>query len=706
MNCRHCGREVADGLLQTNQEWVCTGCGAELYSIQAIETVSMPGKAEGDRLLLPERFVPREPLGKGSFGAVISCWDKSLQRLVAVKLPRREDIQMDIMLREARIASKLQHENIVRIFDVGEHRGKVFIVSELIRGVSLSAWQDRQRRGVDTILRVCVQIARAIDYAHRQGVIHRDLKPGNILVDEQDCPRILDFGLSRSLGSSEDSVLTPGQPIGTPAFMAPEQVRGDADAIDARTDVYAIGVMLYRLLMGRLPFQGSVADVYAAILDTRHEPEFAHRGIPGPLLAVCRKAMDRERDRRYGSAGEMADDLDRYLAGQRMSAYPALYPRRVKRLVGRYGALGLAMAAMILGVVALLLWKQERAANRPMIPVMIDTEPSGGQLVWRRLDPETGLPSAEPEIESVGGSMLSLAPGFYRVVATCGDDFVEVFRSVPEDPGRTRITRQLIDCRGYRVLLRHRSYDPLPDGKGIKLLHIRCPKLADVGEQMEIVAGGTFATSPAAEFVMPQLTRPEETVGDFLIDQKEVTWGDLKKVWKKIRIEPGEEDLPVTGLTWDQAVVWAEESGKSLPEWQEIYWVASRQHLAGNDTAKTSEPASSGGEVAESGGNTEAAIRGLEGVQDLMGGVSEWTNNPFSVVIWNGKSLEPVPRGNGVPSIDPQTWPDRAIFVDASRFQESGSVSGSFFHDQASVLSAKHPGMRGVRRLKPATFPP
>ena len=182
-----------------------------------------------------------------------------MDRLVAIKIPRQrhlEPAEVEKFLREARAAAQLRHPNIVSVFEVGREDDLIYIVCDFVEGVSLAEWLTGKRVSPREAARLCRKIASALEHAHEQGVIHRDSKPGNILLDAKGEPHLTDFGLARR-DTGEVTMTLDGQLLGTPAYMSPELARDEAHQADSRTDTYALGVVLFQLLTGELPFRGS-----------------------------------------------------------------------------------------------------------------------------------------------------------------------------------------------------------------------------------------------------------------------------------------------------------------------------------------------------------------------------------------------------------------------------------------------------------------
>ena len=272
------------------------------------------------------RFKLLRRIESGGMGVVYEAEDSTLERRVALKMIRafrfastEEQQRFDL---EARAAARLDHPNIVPVFDVGESEGHAFLSMKLIAGESLSARLKRGRLETCQAIGLMAHLARAVQHAHDKGVLHRDLKPSNVIIDAQEHPWLIDFGMARLSDALSGITLTGGQ-IGTPSYMSPEQAAGRNSEIGPASDVWALGAMLYQMLTGKLPFSGEnhLAIIQAVL--TTPSPVF----VPGTraeasLAAILARCLEKDPARRLGSAGELAAELERWLAGESIQSQP------------------------------------------------------------------------------------------------------------------------------------------------------------------------------------------------------------------------------------------------------------------------------------------------------------------------------------------------------------------------------------------------
>jgi hypothetical protein len=308
------------------------------------------GLEGGDAPEAPDRRVGKyrlvERLGEGGMGVVFRAIDEELGREVALKMLKTAQAysagQMERFQREARNTARLRHPGIATLYEIGHAGDTVYLSLELLAGKPFDP------KGGDLHVRVALleKVARAVQYAHEQGVIHRDLKPGNILVDQDGAPHLLDFGLSRDLESPSE-LTRSGAFFGTPSYAAPEQAEGRVRELDARADIYSLGAILYEVMTGDVPFTGaSIAEILRKV--SVEEP--ASPKGPADLRTICLKAMEKDPGRRYASAGALADDLGRWLRGEPIHARPISATARVLRGAKKHRAVLIpAGLALLLG---------------------------------------------------------------------------------------------------------------------------------------------------------------------------------------------------------------------------------------------------------------------------------------------------------------------------------------------------------------------
>lgn len=259
-----------------------------------------------------------EEIARGGMGVVFRARQVSLGRDVALKMILPEALKTGAEIvrfrTEAQAAARLDHPNIVPIYEVGHDEGRHYYSMRLIQGKNLARRLKEYAGKHRDIAYLMMTLARAVHYSHCKGILHRDIKPGNIIIGEWGEPYLGDFGLAKRV-KSRSELTEPGALIGTPAYMAPEQARGDHEAVGAATDVYSLGAVLYELLTGKPPFHGKTRmETVAQVIE---KPSTAPRSIdpkiPKDLEAICLRCLEKDAVRRYGSAQELADDLERFL---------------------------------------------------------------------------------------------------------------------------------------------------------------------------------------------------------------------------------------------------------------------------------------------------------------------------------------------------------------------------------------------------------
>lgn len=296
-----------------------------------------PGDADALDLPRIDGYDIIDRVGRGGMGVVYEAYQHATGRRVAVKFLAESDLASDTLRRrferEVELVARLSHPAIVSVLDSGIHRGRYFFVMEFVDGTPLHLALAAGECPLPEALRLVAEVADAVDYAHQRGVLHRDLKPSNILVDAHGRPHLLDFGLAKAIDPAArradpgaPTLSEPGQFLGTPGYMPPEQWDGDQDKLSVRSDVYALGAVAFELVTGKLPVDVS-GTILQAAQRVRHAepraPSSLRRAVGRDLDAVLLKALDKEPARRYRSAADFAADLRRYLAHEPVDARPS-----------------------------------------------------------------------------------------------------------------------------------------------------------------------------------------------------------------------------------------------------------------------------------------------------------------------------------------------------------------------------------------------
>lgn len=267
-------------------------------------------------------------IGSGGMGKVYEVYDPVLRRKVALKLLLKSNSNLSIsrFLREAQSTAKLDHKNIIKLHEIEKQEdGQVFYTMDFIEGESLSEILKAKKISIRDGVKIMEKVSRAVYYAHVKGIIHRDIKPGNIMIDRYGEPRLMDFGLAKELEGDATKFSQTGVIMGTVGYMPPEQVEGK---VQTTSDIYALGAVLYKILTGKVPFESenSVTMIYRILQEEPKRPREWNRKIPKDLEAICIKAIAKDPQQRYENAGALADDLKSFLKGNPVNARQRFLP--------------------------------------------------------------------------------------------------------------------------------------------------------------------------------------------------------------------------------------------------------------------------------------------------------------------------------------------------------------------------------------------
>jgi eukaryotic-like serine/threonine-protein kinase len=624
-----------------------------------------------------------EEIGRGGMGVVYRARDVQLERWVALKfLPPELTPSGEFRERflvEARAAAALSHPNICVIHEVGEADGRPFIAMEYVEGETLRARIEAGLLGIHDAVAIMIQILAGLAQAHRHGIIHGDIKSGNIMITPEGQAKIMDFGLARRHGSPAPTLAHAT--LGTAACMSPEQARGEA--VDQRTDVWSAGVVLYEMLAGALPFQGTheLAVVHAVV---HQEPRPLPRRsppVPPMLQAVVSRALNKQQAARYTSATEMLRDLTRYQEDRRAEAVGALTPRALtpRALARRVRRPAVAIPAVVavLVLTSFGVWDGQRRANVRWAREVALPEVERMLVAWEPRNVMAPYRLAEQaEAFLPGDSALAALLGLIslRIDIRTEPAGARVYIQHCEEPGGqwrylgvTPLEQIRVPIGLFRWHLEKAGYKPVL-AMGATISWQRGAEqpwtgvagkwtldpVGTIPQGMVRVRGADLPLGRIDDFFIDRFEvtnrefrrfvdadgyrRREFWKHPFLADGRELAWEDAMarfvdqigrpgpSTWLGGEHLPGQEDHPVSGVSWYEAAAYAEFVGKTLPT--RMHWrVAAGLELPWTNLVfeQLVAPANFGG----AGVRAVGASRSLTayGAEDMGGNVREWCWN-------------------------------------------------------------------------------
>ncbi len=327
-------------------------------------------------------------LGQGAMGIVYQAHDPQIDRMVALKVLRNDRVVdhefVQRFVAEARAIGRLSHPNIVTVFDVGEDHGTIYIAMEFLEGHSLDLLIDKTTFSPEKVVELGMQVAGALDYAHQQGIVHRDIKPGNIIISQQGQVKVTDFGIARIEGNSGHQMTQMGEILGTPIYMPPEQVAGQP--VDGRSDIYSLGVVLYELATGQQPFKGNnLTTLFNAIgNETPTTPHQLKPQIPAALSKVIMQCLNKSPGKRFQNGQSLSQALRGCFTGGQAPLTPIQpYPEKRRTDRTRIYLITLLGTLFIIGVlVFFFVFDREGTIPRPSIHAVLNVKssPAGADI--------------------------------------------------------------------------------------------------------------------------------------------------------------------------------------------------------------------------------------------------------------------------------------------------------------------------------------
>src|SRR5215469_2787662 len=389
MNARVCGK-CGNTIFDTAPQGLCSVCLFDTGLSILTESVGDPTRggfgADSDScstdaaelFSASDDYELLEEIGRGGQGVVYRARQKSLNRTVALKVigisHGRTKAHLKRFRLEAEAAARLNHPFVVPVHEIGQRKGRCYFSMGLVEGGRLDQIAKREPMSPRHATEVIAKLARTVHYAHQHGIIHRDIKPGNILLDTKGEPHLTDFGVARLLETENDATCTI-EVSGTPSYMAPEQAHANHGHVSSATDVYGLGAVLYQLLAGQPPFTGGTPfETVRLLLETEpRQPRLLNPKVDRDLSTICLKCLEKDPKRRYSSALALAEDLEHWLRHEPISArHTGMLARARKWIRRKPTAAALVMMSVLLAsAVGFIVWKVGTAGRQPSTGIAV-----------------------------------------------------------------------------------------------------------------------------------------------------------------------------------------------------------------------------------------------------------------------------------------------------------------------------------------------